>query len=196
MLTLNASQKTQNMLLPAVEFLKTFRTFRIHDGPDCKHRLWWHWWRLIGCLHWNPIHCPVFTLPPSDSELYQAHPQWYYSWPAPNWFCKHFSCIAQKSPSTEASKCCSHTWLSLVASLSGESMCDCEYLIWVYGIFYNVHVSMMGMWHIVIGKEWTTPPTMQLVAVGRVGTHERRRGKTDCWNSFHSLCLLRRRALN
>ena len=96
MLTLNASQKTQNMLLPAVEFLKTFRTFRIHDGPDCKHRLWWHWWRLIGCLHWNPIHCPVFTLPPSDSELYQAHPQWYYSWPAPNWFCKHFSCIAQK----------------------------------------------------------------------------------------------------
>ena len=95
-LTLNASQKTQNMLLPAVEFLKTFRTFRIHDGPDCKHRLWWHWWRLIGCLHWNPIHGPVFTLPPSHSELYQAHPQWYYSWPAPNWFCKHFSCIAQK----------------------------------------------------------------------------------------------------
>ena len=131
------------MLLPAVEFLKTFRTFRIHDGPDFKHRLWWHWWRLIGCLHWNPIHGPVFTLPPSDSELYQAHPQWYYSWPAPNWFCKHFSCIAQKSPSTEASKCCSHTWLSLVASLSGESMCDCEYLILVYGRFHNVRTCIL-----------------------------------------------------
>ena len=58
----------------------------------------------------------------------------------------------------------SHMAFTLVTSLSGESMCDCEYLIWVYGRFYNVHVSMMGMWHIVIGKEWTTPPTMQLVA--------------------------------
>ena len=26
-------------------------------------RLWWHWWRslLIRCLHWNPIHQPMFT---------------------------------------------------------------------------------------------------------------------------------------
>ena len=58
----------------------------------------------------------------------------------------------------------SHMAFTLVTSLSGESMCDCEYLIWVYGRFYNVHVFMMGMWHIVIWKEWTTPPTMQLVA--------------------------------
>ena len=58
----------------------------------------------------------------------------------------------------------SHMAFTLVTSLSGESMCDCEYLISVYGRFHNVHVFMMGMWHIVIRKEWTTPPTMQLVA--------------------------------
>ena len=37
----------------------------------------------------------------------------------------------------------SHMAFALVTSLSGESMCDCEYLILVYGRFHNVRTCIL-----------------------------------------------------